>query len=118
MPHYLSLGVTKNEFFHSTPKILGAYDKAFEKKIVYRDAEMWRNGQYTMSAVLVAVEHCLSGKKAKSEYVKEPLLTKASEEIELTQEEIENREIQRMILAEEQWIKNDKRRGLPETIIK
>lgn len=118
MPHYLSIGVNKNDFFHSTPKILSAYDKAFERQIVCRDAEMWRNGQYTLSAVLVAVEHCLGGKKAKSEYMKEPILKEVSEKIELTQEEIDNRELQRMILAEEQWIKNDKKRGLPETVIK
>lgn len=79
---------------------------------------MWRNGQYTLSAVLVAVEHCLAGKKAKSEYIKEPILKNVSENIELTQDEIDNREIQRMIMAEEQWIKNDKKRGLPETVIK
>ena len=118
LPHYLSIGVGKNEFFHSTPKILNAYDKAFERKIVYRDAEFWRNGQYTFSAVYVAVEHCLGGKKAKSEYIKEPLLKDLSERIEYTQEELDNRELQKMILAEEQWIKNDKRRGLPETLIK
>lgn len=114
----MSIGVSKNEFFHSTPKILSAYDKAFEKKIVYRDAELWRNGQYTFSAVFVAVEHCLDGKKAKSEYIKEPILKAMSDRIEYTQEELDNREIQRMILAEEQWIKNDRRRGLPETLTK
>ena len=114
----MSIGVSKNEFFHSTPKILSAYDKAFEKKIVYRDAELWRNGQYTFSAVFVAVEHCLDGKKAKSEYIKEPILKAMSDQIEYTQEELDNREIQRMILAEEQWIKNDRRRGLPETLTK
>ena len=114
----MSIGVSKNEFFHSTPKILSAYDKAFEKKIVYRDAELWRNGQYTFSAVFVAEEHCLGGKKAKSEYIKEPILKAMSDQIEYTQEELDNREIQRMILAEEQWIKNDRRRGLPETLTK
>ena len=41
-----------------------------------------------------------------------------SDQIEYTQEELDNREIQRMILAEEQWIKNDRRRGLPETLTK
>ena len=60
----------------------------------------------------------MGGKKAKSEYIKEPLLKELSDKIEYTQEELDNREIQKMILAEEQWIKNDKRRGLPETLIK
>lgn len=40
------------------------------------------------------------------------------EENNMTQEELDNRELQKMLLAEEMWIKNDKQRGLQETIIK
>ena len=29
LPKYISMGMSKNEFFHSTPKILQAYDKAY-----------------------------------------------------------------------------------------
>lgn len=78
---------------------------------------MWW-GNYGISALVYAIEHCLAGKKAKSEYVKEAILNKFLENDKLTQEEIDNREIQKMIQAEEMWIKNDMRKGLSETIIK
>lgn len=78
---------------------------------------MWW-GNYGISALIYAIEHCLAGNKAKSQYVKESILSKLLENDGLTQEEIDNREIQKMILAEEMWIKNDKKRGLKETIIK
>lgn len=77
-------------------------------------------GDYLLSAVSVAVEHCLAGKKAKSKYLEKPILSKLQEEIEdeeLTQEEIDNRELQKMIFAEEMWAKQHKRKGLPETVI-
>lgn len=34
----------------------------------------WYLGMYVQKAVLVAVEHCLCGKDAKSEYFKHPLM--------------------------------------------
>lgn len=34
----------------------------------------WYLGMYVQKAVLVAVEHCLCGKDAKSEYFKNPLM--------------------------------------------
>lgn len=74
-------------------------------------------GMYALSAVSVAIEHNFAGRKAKSEYIKEPLLSKAFENDGLTEEEIEEREMIREILAMEQWIANDKRKGLPETTI-
>lgn len=78
---------------------------------------MWLMGQYVLSAVSVAVEHCLAGKKAKREYIKEPILSKVCEDDGLTQEEIDERELRKMLFAEEQWAMNDRKRGLPETKI-
>ena len=48
-------------------------------KLRMQDEQMWLMGQYTLSAVSVAVEHCLAGRKAKSEYIKEPILLKSLE---------------------------------------
>ena len=59
----------------------------------------------------------LSGKKSDVEYIKKPIHQQANNKEELTDEEMQ-REIQKAILVEEMWIANDKRRGLPETIIK
>lgn len=75
LPHYLSIGLSYKEFMHSTPKVLKAYDKAYMKKIETLDSLAWQFcGNYVLSAVAVAVEHCLAGRKAKSEYVKEAML--------------------------------------------
>lgn len=75
-------------------------------------------GMYALSAISVAMEHCLAGKKAKSEYIKEPFLTNSFEDDGLTEQEIQEKEIRKAILAEEQWSNNSKLKGLPETIIK
>lgn len=52
---------------------------------------MWLMGKYIERAVGVAVEHCLVGRKAKSQYYDEPLLVSIEEkkrsENELTEEE-------------------------------
>ena len=75
LPHYLSIGLSYKEFMHSTPKVLKAYDKAYIKKIETFDNLAWQFcGNYMLSAVAVAVEHCLAGRKARSEYVSEPRL--------------------------------------------
>lgn len=86
-------------------------------KMRMQDEQMWLMGQYTLSAVSVAVEHCLAGRKAKGKYIQEPILSNMWENDGLTQEEIDQRELQKMLLAEEQWAMNDHIRGLPETKI-
>ena len=54
-----------------------------------KDYLSWLQGQYTLSAVSVAVEHCLAGRKAKSNYIKKPLLQELEEQNKpLTEEEI------------------------------
>lgn len=50
---------------------------------------MWF-GTYGLSAVSVAVEHCLAGRKAKSKYIDKPVLSEIQERKtnkELTEEE-------------------------------
>lgn len=78
----------------------------------------WLSNQYTLSAVRVAIDQALNGKKAKTEYIKEPVLSKFLDESELTEEERKKREMEKELLAMERWIANDKARGLPETKIK
>lgn len=75
-------------------------------------------GQYNLKAFSVVVDGVLNGRKSKSKYFEEPMLWKFLEESELTEEEREKRAMEREILAMEQWIANDKARGLPETKIK
>ena len=75
-------------------------------------------GQYNLQAFSVVIDSVLNGRKSKSKYFEEPMLWKFLEESELTEEEREKRAMEREILAMEQWIANDKARGLPETKIK
>lgn len=79
---------------------------------------MWRMGLYVQSAVSVAVEHNLAGKKARSKYIEEPLLSKGLENIGLTEEEIQEKEIKKAILTEQQYMAMAINKGLPETIVK
>lgn len=65
------------------PHIIKLLMKGHEEKILEQDRLAWIFNQYTLSAVSTAVEHCLAGKKAKSEYIKKPFLS----EIEITKNE-------------------------------
>ena len=59
----------------SCPKELLAFDRAYKQKIIEKDrmVHMWV-GNYGLSALTVAIEHCMHGNKAKSEYIKKPML--------------------------------------------
>ena len=74
-------------------------------------------GNYGVSAMIVAIDICFGGKKSKAEYIKESILSKAFENDGLTEEEIQEKELRKALLAEEQWIIAGKQKGLPETII-
>ena len=73
-------------------------------------------GNYGISALCFAIDHCFS-KKAKSKYINEAIMSKACENDGLTEEEIQEKELRKALLAEEQWIIAGKQKGLPETII-
>ena len=64
---------------HSTPKVLKEYDLAYDLTRKRMDEEMWFMGQYVYSAVATAVEHNLAGSKAKSEYLKNPVMQLAED---------------------------------------
>lgn len=102
----------------SCPKELEPYDIAHKKKIMEQDMlqhSWW--GNYGISALIVAIDSCFNGKKAKTKYIKEPLASKAFENDGLTEDEIYEKELRKTLMAEEQWIMAGKQKGLPETII-
>ena len=77
-------------------------------------------GQYIMSALdcTVCNNSFWKGKNGTpSKYIEKPFLQKAFENDGLTQEEIDNREIQKMLLNEQLWANNHKKK-LPTTVIK
>lgn len=79
---------------------------------------MWNMGIYIESAVRVAIDRSLNGRKANQEYIKEPMLFEFNKNEGLTQEEIDERELRKMISYEEMWIASARIKGLPETKIK
>lgn len=74
LPHYLSIGVTWERFMDSCPKELEPFDRAHKRKLQEQDFLLWLANQYTLSAVMVAVERNLHGRKSKSKYIKNPFL--------------------------------------------
>ena len=73
---------------NSCPKELEPYDKAYEIQIKEQDMlqHMWW-GNYGISALIVAIDRCFSGKKSKAEYIKEPILSQTFKDDGLTEEE-------------------------------
>jgi hypothetical protein len=102
----------------SCPKELEPYEIAHKNKIKEQDMlqHMWW-GNYGISALIVAIDRCFGGKKAKSEYIKESIFSKEFEDDGLTEEEIYEKELRKALMAEEQWIIAGKQKGLPETVI-
>lgn len=75
----------------SCPKELEPYDLAHQKQIEEQDylQYLWW-GNYGMRAVGVAVEHCLNGRKARSEFIKKPVLQQIAEQNKpLSEEELQ-----------------------------
>lgn len=75
------------EFKHMTPKELGYCVKGHQEKIKEQDYLAWLFNQYTLSAVSVAVERNLAGRKATSKYIEKPMMQFCEEQKPLTEEE-------------------------------
>ena len=60
----------------SCPKELICYDRAHKEKMTETDKmiHLWI-GNYGLSALTVAIDHCMNGKKASSEYIKTAILS-------------------------------------------
>lgn len=113
-----AMGISIEDFKHLTPYKLECCLKGNRMNRQMRDEEMWLwFGSYGVSAVTKAIDQCFSGTKAKASFVKEPLFAKLIENEQLTEEEKYERELQKALLAEEQWIMAGQRKGLPETVI-
>ena len=74
----------------SCPKELEPYDKAHKSEVMEQDylQHMWW-GNYGISALIVAIDRCFSGKKSKAEYIKEPILSQTFKDDGLTEEEMQ-----------------------------
>lgn len=120
-PQANAIGISWKEFWTLNPRIIKCMLKGYNEKRKEIDMTMWMMEQYIHDAVFVALDHKLTalfGKRAKSKTFENPIFAQAIEDSMLTQEEIDEREMQKEILAMEQWIANDRKRGLPETKIR
>lgn len=84
-------GLSIDDIDMSSPADMKPYLKAHGEELKEKDYLAWLSNQYTISAVSVAVEHCLAGRKAKSKYIKKPIL----QELEQRKNPITEEEIQR-----------------------
>ena len=68
-------GITAEYIDDSCPAELESYEIAYNLKMKQKDSFAHACvGNYVTSAVLVAVDRCLNGRKAKSEYTKERVI--------------------------------------------
>lgn len=74
LPYALSIGISYNDFWHMNPRRIKAFEEAHKLKAKMQDEQMWLMGIYIQSAVSVAVEHNLAGRKATSKYIEKPFL--------------------------------------------
>lgn len=111
-------GLTIKDIENSNPREMKAYEDAFALSQKLIDRNSWNMGNYMTSAVTVALDHAFNGKKAKSKYLEKPLLEEYFEDMTLTQEEIDNRELQKMIAYERQQMARDKANGLKAPTLK
>ena len=112
-------GFSVEDIDWACPAELEVYAQAHKMELKEKDSMTWLScGNYVLSAISVALEHCLAGSKAKSEYIKEPVLTRLGEYDGMTQEEIDERELRKMLLAEKQWQAAANQSHLPETRMK
>lgn len=112
-------GFSVEDIDWSCPADLEPYAKAHKLEVMENDSIAHAVcGSYVLSAVSVAVEHCLAGRKARSEYIKEPIMSKAFENDGLTEEQVTEKEIKKAILTEQRFMARAINRGLPETIVK
>ena len=115
LPYALSIGVSYDEFWRMNPHILKAFEEAHRLKIIEQDNLMWTWwGNYGLSAVSVAIEHNLAGQKAKSEYIKNPVLQEYTKTSDNSNKE-SNEEC--AVFEMKQRINLLRQQGLPESPI-
>lgn len=74
-------GFSVDDIDASCPTDLQPYAEAYKLEQKQRDIEAWMQwGAYGLSAVGVAVERNLAGKKARSKYLEHPVMSKAVDE--------------------------------------
>lgn len=96
---YVALGLTKQEVIEACPAEVEYVFEAHKIRKRLDDQSNWELGMYIESAVSTAVEHNLAGRKARSEYVKEPFITKIERDKAQAEGEQGNKKLVATLLA-------------------
>ena len=91
----MSVGVSEEKFWDSTPYDLEPYMEAYKLKQKMADSQAWQFNMYTMCAVQTAVANVLVGKKSKAEYLKEPFSQTAEKQKQEDEENLSEAEKKR-----------------------
>ncbi len=107
------MGISIEEFKHLNPKKLEWCYKGYKLKKEEEDRNSWQRwGDYGISALIFAIDHCLHGDKAKTAYVEKPISEKIAHDNKPKYKE-SNEEI--AIWEMKQRIKALREQGLPES---
>lgn len=76
MPKALAVGVSYETFKHLNPTKLMPFFKGHKQKLLELDSLIYSwVGNYGISAITFAVEHCLAGRKAQTKYIEKPIMS-------------------------------------------
>jgi hypothetical protein len=86
------MGITWWQFWELNPHKIKIISKGYHEKQVEMDSMMYAWwGNYGLSAVSVAIDHCFNGRKANSKFVDKPLMQVEvkNDEKSMSQKELE-----------------------------
>lgn len=66
--------MSEEQFWRSNPAIIEVWEEAWKLQENHKNQRIhaWA-GNYGISALAYAIDHCINGRKAKSEYIDEPI---------------------------------------------
>lgn len=67
-------GMTEEQFWRANPAIIEVWEEAWKRQENRKNEliHAWV-GEYGISALVFAIDHCLNGKKARSKYMEKPI---------------------------------------------
>lgn len=66
--------MSEQQFWESNPRIIKVWEKMYKEEAEHKNAMIHTFvGTYGISALLVAIDSCLNGKKAKAKYIDKPI---------------------------------------------
>lgn len=98
------IGISYHDFWGMNPHIIKFYSEQYKNKRNEEDLKQWQLGQYILAAISTM---------GKGKYPKKPIF-----QISETEKEITERDIQKAIISEQQYIEMATNKKLPKTIIK